>query len=491
MRRWLKQPGDSYLADEVLALLESEESSLELKAQASGKLLKHTVRVGQTVAPSDTLAQIESADAAPATSAPSKSASPKPSESKVSDAPASVDTSEVVPILMPQAGNSMEEGTVLEWRVKEGDSIELGQILCEIETDKATMEYESPAAGRLARIVAALNEPILVKELIAVFAPDDASADAYLAGQAGETATASPSAASPATAATPAAVTSTVATPVSRTGDRVAASPAARRLASAQGIALESIANGSGPGGRILSGDLAGASKAAPVAVASGDALRKPMTKMRRAIATNLQRSKQTVPHFYLRATIDAAAMLEVYAEQKEQTNCSLNDLVVLAVGRAMRDFPAVRSQVDGDEIVEFPHANIGIAVGVDDGLIVPVVLGVDRRSLAELAAESKRVVTAARNGSLENIGKGNFTISNMGMFGVDEFSAIINPPESGILAVGGIRETVVVHDGAMRIGKVMTMTLSADHRVVDGVMAAKFMNRLQEILENAGEELS
>ena len=215
------------------------------------------------------------------------------------------------------------------------------------------------------------------------------------------------------------------------------------------------------------------------------------MSKMRRAIATNLQRSKQTVPHFYVRLSIDAGPLQGFYREQKPATNCSLNDLVVLAVGRAMRDFPAVRSQTDGDNIIEFPHANIGIAVGVEDGLVVPVVLNVDKLSLAELAKESKRVVEAGRKGVLENFGKGNFTISNLGMFGVEEFSAIINPPESGILAVSAMRETVFVEDGTMRPGRAMTMTLSADHRIVDGLLAAQFMQRLKQILENPAEELS
>lgn len=156
-----------------------------------------------------------------------------------------------------------------------------------------------------------------------------------------------------------------------------------------------------------------------------------------------------------------------------------------------MRDFPAVRSQIDGEDIVEFPHANIGIAVGVEEGLVVPVVMNVDTLSLSQLAQESKRVVEAGRKGMLENVGKGNFTISNLGMFGVEEFSAIINPPESGILAVSAVRETVFVENGTMRPGSALTMTLSADHRIVDGLLAARFMKRLKEILENPAEELS
>jgi pyruvate dehydrogenase E2 component (dihydrolipoamide acetyltransferase) len=212
---------------------------------------------------------------------------------------------------------------------------------------------------------------------------------------------------------------------------------------------------------------------------------------MRRAIGLNLQQSKQTVPHFYVRTSIDADPLLAFYREQKAKTNCTLNDIVILAVGRTIREFPAVRSQIIGNEIIEYPHANIGIAVGIDEGLVVPVVTQVDTLSLTSLAAESKRVVDAARKGRLENVGKGHFTISNLGMFGVEEFSAIINPPESGILAVSAAREAVIVENGTMRAGRQMTMTLSADHRLVDGVMAAKFMQRLGEVLEHPVESLN
>jgi pyruvate dehydrogenase E2 component (dihydrolipoamide acetyltransferase) len=212
---------------------------------------------------------------------------------------------------------------------------------------------------------------------------------------------------------------------------------------------------------------------------------------MRRAIGLNLQQSKQTVPHFYVRTTIDADPLLAFYRAQKASANCTLNDAIILAVGRTIREFPAVRSQIVGNELVEYPHANIGIAVGVEEGLVVPVVTDVDTLNLAKLASETKRVVEAARKGRLENIGKGHFTISNLGMFGVEEFSAIINPPESGILAVSAAREAVIVENGMMRAGRNMTLTLSADHRLIDGVMAAKFMQRLREILEHPADSLA
>ncbi len=278
---------------------------------------------------------------------------------------------------------------------------------------------------------------------------------------------------------------------------RIHASPAARKFAAKSGVALGSIGQGSGPGGRLLSGDVAKAASAAKpdsrqasVGKVEGKRII-PLTKMRRAIGINLQTSKQTIPHFYLRMSIDADPLLAFYRQQKPQVSCTLNDVVVLAVGRAMREFPAVRSQIVGNDIVEFPHANIGVAVGVEEGLVVPVVLNVDTLSLAQLAPETKRVVESCRNGKLENIGKGNFTISNLGMFGVEEFSAIINPPESGILAIGAVRENVIVAQGAIRAGRTMSMTLSADHRIVDGVMAAKFMARLKDILENPQRDLA
>lgn len=398
---------------------------------------------------------------------------------------------EVVPILMPQAGNSMEEGTVYQWFVNEGDRVELGQVLCEIETDKATIDYESPAAGRLARIVAELNEPIPVKQLIAVLAENDESADAFLAGE-GVTSEAAKDSAFRVDKVESTAnhASHSIARPSGNAGSRLKASPAARKLAAERGVAVEAIDTGSGPGGRILSGDIPESIAAEPIdASASGE--RRPLSKMRRAIGINLQQSKQTIPHFYLSMTINADVLHAYYREQQSSVGCSLNDLIVLAVGRAMRDFPAVRSQIDGDHIVEFPHANLGIAVGMDDGLIVPVVMNVDTLSLADVTKEVKRVVEAARRGVLENIAKGVFTISNLGMFGVEEFSAIINPPESGILAVSALREVVIVENGWMRPGRVMTLTLSADHRVVDGLIGAKFMGRLKEILEHPASELN
>jgi pyruvate dehydrogenase E2 component (dihydrolipoamide acetyltransferase) len=212
---------------------------------------------------------------------------------------------------------------------------------------------------------------------------------------------------------------------------------------------------------------------------------RTPMPKMRKAIARNLSLSKQTVPHWYATISVEADAMLAYYKKEKALYPCSLNDVIIQAVGRVVMEMPEFRTQVDGDDLVLFGSANIGLAVALESGLVVPVVKGVDCLNLKGIAAESRRVIESAKSGKLEGVGEGVFTISNLGMFGVEEFAAIINPPESGILAIGSVREEVIVKDGAMRIGKKMSVTLSADHRVIDGVTSAKFLARLKELLEN------
>jgi len=212
------------------------------------------------------------------------------------------------------------------------------------------------------------------------------------------------------------------------------------------------------------------------------------MSAMRKAIARNMLASKQSIPHFYMRLTIDAEAMYEFYSAEKAKYSCTLNDVVVLACAKVLMEMPAFRSRLDGGDFIEFAAANIGIAVGVEDGLVVPVLVAANKLNLEQLAVRTKRMVEAARGGKVEAMGQGVFTITNVGMFGVEEFSPIINPPEAAILAVGALREAAVVRDGRVHPGRVMTMTLSADHRIVDGLLAAKFVARLKELLENPTE---
>jgi pyruvate dehydrogenase E2 component (dihydrolipoamide acetyltransferase) len=302
--------------------------------------------------------------------------------------------------------------------------------------------------------------------------------DAYIAAHGSDADVQAPQAAEglpPAKSTTPPTAVGTTASTVLESG-RVKASPAVRKLAAQRGVDLHGIAAGSGPGGRILSADVPAAGQSAG---------RRPMSRMRKAIARALQQSKQTIPHFYMRLTLSAEPMLAFYQSCKARFRCSLNDVVVLACARVIREFPAFRSRIEGDELVELPSVNIGIAVAVPDGLVVPVVIDADRLSLQEIAAQTKQLVEAARGGRIQGMGQGSFTITNLGMAGVEEFAAIINPPEVAILAIGAVREAAVVKDGTVRPGKVMTVTLSADHRAVDGMLAARFLGRLKELLED------
>jgi len=209
------------------------------------------------------------------------------------------------------------------------------------------------------------------------------------------------------------------------------------------------------------------------------------MSGMRKAIARNLTLSKTTIPHWYITSRINAGALMAFYKSQKAKFGCSVNDVIVMACARAIMEFPAMHSRVDGETVLEFPGANIGVAVGLEEGLVVPVVMNAERLTLEQLTAETKRLANQARAGKIENMGQGIFTISNLGMYGVDEFIAIVNPPEAAILAVSTVREDVIVKDGAIRAGQTMNLTLSSDHRLIDGTLGAQFMARLKALLEN------
>jgi pyruvate dehydrogenase E2 component (dihydrolipoamide acetyltransferase) len=259
------------------------------------------------------------------------------------------------------------------------------------------------------------------------------------------------------------------------------ATPRARRLLLERGADSSQI-TGSGPGGRItaidvirLPGDL-GNEKA------DHDG-RRPLSAMRRIIARRLVESKQTIPHFYLRQTIDAGPLADHHTRSKARFKCSLNDVIVKAAALAVREFPIFRSRLDADDLVELSRVNIGLAVGLDDGVVVPVLLDADRLGLDKLAAETRRLAETARARRIENTGQAVFTVTNLGMFGTEEFTAIINPPEAAILAVGALRDHVFARDGRPVVGRALTLTLSCDHRIIDGVSAARFIARLEQLL--------
>lgn len=372
----------------------------------------------------------------------------------------------------------MEEGTILSWRVGVGDRIKIGQVLFEMETDKATIEVEAEAEGRLAKIVVPEGQTAPVKTPVAYLSESDHALEALVDGTPERV-----KAEAPVPAAQP------LSQPAPAISSRRRASPVARRAAELLRVDLDSIGAGSGPDGRILLEDVEAAARDAvappPQVAAPSGTSKTPLSKMRRAIARNLSLSKQTLPHWYIKASVDADPLLSFYRAEKAKYPCSLNDVIVLAVSRVIREMPPFRSQTDGDHLVQFDDVNIGIAVGLEQGLVVPVLKDADKRTLQGIGQEARRLIQAAQTGKLEGIGEGRFTISNLGMYGVEEFTAIINPPESGILAVGAAREEVVVKNGSLRIGRKMTLVLSADHRIIDGTLGAVFMARLKELLED------
>jgi pyruvate dehydrogenase E2 component (dihydrolipoamide acetyltransferase) len=485
IRRWRKKVGQTVSKGEVIVEVEGETSLVEIESSVSGTLMEILAAEGETVAANGPLALVNSEEknAAPAPAKPE----PAPAAPKASGpAPAaSAPGGTVIPIVMPKAGQSMEEGVLSKWMVAPGARIKKGDIIFEIETDKAKMEVEATDGGRLSRIVLPDGGTIAVLLPVAYLAENDADVDAFIASQGSAPTAAAAAPAAPSDTGGAAAPAAPPASPAVVENGRAKASPAARKIAGARGIDLTRLPAGTGPGGRIISTDVPlTSSTSRPAAPVSPGGTRRKMSQMAKAIARNLLLSKQTIPHFYERLTINAEPLFSFYQGEKKKYPVTLNDVVVAGCAKAIMEFPAFRSQLSGDEVIEFPTANIGVAVAMDDGLVVPVLASAERMSLATISVETKRIAAGARSGKIEGMGTGVFTITNLGMFGVEEFAAIINPPEAAILAVGSAREAVVVKDGAMRAGRVMTMTLSADHRLINGALAAKFLARLKEILE-------
>jgi pyruvate dehydrogenase E2 component (dihydrolipoamide acetyltransferase) len=494
--RWLKDQGEQVAKGDLILEVETSQALVEIESAIAGRLLRTLVHTG-TVVPTGTPLCIVGEPDEDITAAldglkiqtpPQQQAeAPGPAEQEGVETPPTTgavgaDAGKVVAIVMPQAGQTMEEGTVISWKVKQGDRIEVGQVIMEIETDKATMDFEAVDAGRLARIVVDEGETVAVKTAVAYLAENDADVDAYLAGR---TAVAEPAPTARPAQERPAAGEQVKPTaPVVSSDGRPKASPAAKRLARERGVDLATIGSGSGPGGRIISGDVEAA------AAAPQDLARRTMGKMRKAIAKNLQYSKQNIPHFYAKITVDTEAFFARYVQAKKHFKCTINDFVVMACAKAVRQYPGFRSRLEDDAIVELPSVNIGIAVGTKDGLVVPVVTDADQMSLELLAAKTREIVEAARGGKIAGLGKGVFTVTNLGMFDVEEFSAIINPPESAIVAVGAIREGAKVVAGTVCPARLMTINLSVDHRIIDGVTAAQFLSTLRELLEDPDQLL-
>ncbi len=429
-------------------------------------------------------------------------------------------------ILMPALSPTMTEGTLARWLKKEGDNVKAGDVIAEIETDKATMEVEAVEEGILGKILVADGTAgVKVNEPIGVMMDEGEDAGAASVPAKAE----APKAAEPATptATEPAAIAAPTAAPVAQAAtdapadERIFASPLARRMAKQAGIDLSGL-HGSGPNGRIIRTDIeaaqqGGAAKAAPAPVSQPAAAAAPAaalpapkppapavnaphtllpnTAMRKVIARRLSESKQTVPHFYVSMDIELDAMLKLRADLNAKSakdgpgafKLSVNDLVIKAAAVVLRRIPKVNSTFTEDNVVLYDDVDISVAVSIPDGLITPIIRKADQKGLATISNEMKDLAARARAGKLrpEEFQGGGFSVSNMGMYGVSNFAAIINPPQAGILAVAAGTQRPVVRDGQLAIATVMTCTLSVDHRVVDGALAAEWIAEFKRVVED------
>ena len=385
-------------------------------------------------------------------------------------------------VIMPALGVAQQTGTLLKWLKAEGQSVSKGEPLMEIETDKATVEIEAPAAGVLAQVLAQAGDEVPVGQRIAlILAP----------GESPETEAKSPEPTptpNKAKISGPPAVANTTPSAASITLNRgrILASPAAKRIAREKGVDLAAL-KGSGPEGSVLAEDVLRASITESIPETEKII---PLTPMRRIVGERMTESKLSTPHFYISMDIDMSAMRRVRIEWRQRGDeviPSVNDFILLACARALRDFPLVNSTHTEQGVKLHAEINIGMAVALDEGLVVPVIRNADGLKLAELATRSRELIDKAQKKKLFPLDYegGTFTVSNLGMLGVDSFIAIINPPQCAILAVGRVAQRVVVEDGMFAIKSMMTATLSADHRIVDGAIAARFLLDVKKLLES------
>lgn len=391
-------------------------------------------------------------------------------------------------VYMPKLSPTMTEGVIAKWHKKEGDRVESGDVLLEISTDKATVEHAALDEGYLRTIVGKEGDKLQVNDPIAVFTETaDESIEGYTAKPLGQKAPKAKEEAPKKEAAAPAKQEQ------KQVQERVLASPLAKKLAKDKQIDLSQV-EGSGPRGRIMSRDLERAPQVAAASVAAArprEAITfEPLTPMRAVIGARLQESKSTIPHFYVRQEVDALPISQLREELKRlEKNVTINDFIVKAVAIALKKHPEVNSGYDAQKkaAIRYAHTDICVAVTIPGGLITPIVTDASSKSLTEISAEVKLLASKAREGKLkpEEYQGGSFTISNLGMFGIDEMTAIINPPQGAILGVGAASDVPVVKNGQIVPGKRMTLTLSCDHRIIDGAEAAQFMRTLRQLIEN------
>ena len=529
---WLVKEGDEVKSGDILAEVETDKATMELESYEDGVLLhigvkeKDAVPVDGVIAVigkkgediSSLLKDIDS------TGSPGKPAEPSvetPSNGTADATVEEIDTSDVKAsvITMPKMSDTMTEGTISSWLKKEGDEVKSGDILAEVETDKATMELEAYEDGTLLYIGVKDGDSIEVDGIIAIIGEKGADYEKLLkANKAKSSSETAPVAveqptvqeeisASSRSRVPTAGANENGATPVSVDNGRIKISPLARKMAQDKGYDISQI-QGTGDHGRIIKRDIEqftpSAQPASAVASASGETTAPvalpqvvgeesfeevSVSQMRKTIAKRLSESKFTAPHFYVTMEINMDKAVEARKSINEvaPVKISFNDIVIKAVAAALRLHPKVNASWLGDKIRYNKHIHVGVAVAVDEGLLVPVVRFADNKSLSHISSEVKQLAEKAHNKKLQpNEWEGNtFTVSNLGMFGVEEFTAIINPPDACILAVGGIKQAPIVKDGQLVPGNLMKVTLSCDHRVVDGALGAAFLKTLKGILED------
>lgn len=414
---------------------------------------------------------------------------------------------------MPKLSPTMEEGQIATWHANEGDSIDVDDLLAEVETDKATMEFRSFDSGVLLKILSKAGSVVRLGDPVAIIGEAGENIDDLLAKASAKPAAAPATAAATAPSApvapesTSASAPSTVAS-LSSTG-RVKASPYVRKLARERGLDLRLLA-GSGPGGRIVARDLEGASAARTAApaptsqalpvVANREPEVRPLSMMRRTIAKRLTESKQNVPHFYLTMDIDAGPLAKLrkslnadLADAPEGLKVSFNDMIIKATAIALGRVPECNASYTPTALVFHRRVDVSVAVAIDEGLVTPVVRNADTKSLLEISREVRELAGRARDRKLssEEMTNGTFSVSNLGMYGIEEFAAVINPPEGAILAVGAIRSEPVVQGDSIVAGKRLKVTLSCDHRVVDGAVGSRWLAALRDIIERPTQILA
>ena len=379
-------------------------------------------------------------------------------------------------VIIPKLGLTMTHGQVTAWLIQQGEPVVAGEPLFELMTDKITTEIESPGDGYLLKILlpAGTEAEVLTPACVVGALDEDYSAPMTWT----ETGTYPTADGPPVNSAASAVAFPFPAPPTIRI------SPLARRIAEERGVNVNAL-RGTGPDGRITKDDIMAASAGSQASLPTV-ARRVPLAGMRRIIAERLARSKREIPHAYFKITVEAGNLQALRENAAPGRRPSFNDLLIKAAAKALTEFPGVNASLDGQEIIQHSEVNIGLAVSVQDGVVVPVIARADRKSLAEVAEETMVLIEKARSGRLnqEDISGGNFTVTNLGMYGLDDFTAVINPPESAILAAGAIVERPWAREGRIIIAPVISLTLSVDHRIIDGALAAQFLARLKQLLE-------